>query len=144
MIELTQQLLVNYSLKTVLPLPASDLDFTWAKSLTFQIYVKQVNGAPTTATLTAKWQYLIPGTDTFAQFTQPRWIDYETTQITALLADGSNFPNPLANEVTAFPVGFQRTIRDFGYAARVVLTPAFTGGTSPSFSVSALLIAKGS
>lgn len=143
MIEMTQQLLANYSLKTELAIPASDLDFTWAKELTYQIYVKQLNGAPTAATLTAKWQIFIPATGTFAQYTAGVWIDIEAAQLNKLLVEGADYPSPLATEATTFPIAFQRTITHFGYAARVVLTPTFTGGTTPSFSISALLVAKG-
>jgi len=139
---MTQILLSEYSLTEELEIPNTDLDWSWAKELTFQIYVSALTGAPAAAKLEVSWELLIPNTTVYQQFASPVWVPAEAGQLVSLIADGSDFPSPLCTEVTSLPVVYQRTIKHFGYAARLKMTPTFTGGTTPGWTVSANLIAK--
>lgn len=136
-------LLSGNNIATNQPLPGNSVDLGYAEEVTFIIDVQAINGAPTTASLKAKFQFCLPHVEG-EQFVKERWFDLETVQVDNLIVDGADFPNPLADKTTTLPKTIQRTIKGFGYRTRVLLEPSFTGGTSPSFKITSVMIPKGS
>jgi hypothetical protein len=113
----------------------------FASEVTFIVDVQSLNGAPTAALLTATIQGVMPHT-TGNQYVTERVFNLGTAQAAALTVEGEDWPT-VASEASSYPVTVQRTYRAFGKDLRLVLTPAFTGGTTPSFTVSVVAHAKG-
>lgn len=126
------------------------MDFSWADSLTFILSVTAVTGAPTGGTLTAAFQLGNPHigdgqnqTQNYP-FSDPNYVALDTGQKTTLIADGEDWPSPVASYNSAVPVTVQRTIRNFGAMVNLQLNASsLTGGTNPKFVISAVLIQKG-
>jgi len=126
------------------------MDFSWADNLTFILTVTAATGAPTGGTLTAAFQLGNPHLGDAANQTQnfpfsdPNYVLLDTTQKTTLIADGEDWPNPIASYNSTFPVTVQRTIKNFGAMVNLQLNAStLTGGASPLFTISAVLIQKG-
>ncbi|MDB5420659.1 MAG: hypothetical protein JWR59_606 [Brevundimonas sp.] len=139
------------------PLILPEIEVGSGDILHLGILIEALNGAPTAATLAAKFQVcpieananvLNAETDTAAL----PWFDVAAADglCGPLLLDG-DFPSPLADQTyvrtasggtTVYPAGvkmFERRIRGgaLGRLIRCVLTPTFTGGTSPSWTITA-------
>lgn len=126
------------------------MDFSWADSLTYIVTVTAVTGSPAGGTLAAKFQLGNPHLGDAANNTlnypwsDPAYADLDTTQKTSLIADGEDWPSPVASWNSAVPVTVQRTIRNFGAMVNLQLDAStLAGGTTPKFTVSAVLIQKG-
>ncbi len=112
--------------------------------LSVSVMVESVSGAPTTASLAAKLQ-VAPieykgyswNTDSVSG-TQRPWIDVAVgdTYLGHLLIDGA-FPASLADQNITTPRIVTRRFKvpPLAQIVRVVLTPTFSGGTSPEFRV---------
>lgn len=114
----------------------------YASEVTFIVDVQALNGAPTSASLAAKVQGVMPHTTGYEMLNE-RLFDLDAAQAAALTADGQDWPAAVATEGSAFPVTIQRTYKGFGKDLRLVLTPSFSGGTSPAFVVSVVMHTKG-
>lgn len=131
----------SLSAETVYPGYRLDLGDT-AVEVTFIVDIQSLSGSPTTASLTAEVQAVMPHT-TGNEFLTERVFSLSDGQAAALAAEGSDWPSPLCDQDTTYPATVQRTYRGFGKDLRLVLTPAFTGGTSPAFVISVVAHAKG-
>lgn len=126
------------------------IDFSWADSLTYILTVTAVAGSPTGGTLTAAFQLGNPHIGDFGNstnnfpFSDPSYYVLDSAQKTTLIADGEDWPNPVASYNSSFPVSAQRTVRNFGAMCNLQLNASsLTGGSSPLFTISAVLIQKG-
>ena len=127
------------------------MDFSWADELTFILTVTGVSGSPSGGTLTAAFQLGNPhtgdggnGTNSAYQFSDPAYTSLDSAQISNLIAEGEDWPNPVCNYNSSFPVTVQRTISDFGAMVNLQLNASsLSGGTSPTFTISGVLIQKG-
>lgn len=121
---------------------SAEIEAMGAKEVQWAILVESITGAPTTASLAAKFQV---GAYEYGGYN----IDYEpnadvvTWQDVAaadgftghLLLDGA-WPAPLADQTLSTRRFVVRRLRlAFPGLVRVVMTPTFTGGTSPAFNV---------
>lgn len=113
-----------------------------ATEITFIIDVQAVTGSPTSGTITAKVQSVIPHT-TGNQYLTERLFDLDAVQKVNLTAEGEDWPNPICTDLSSFPITVQRTYFGFGHDLKLVLTPAFVGGTSPGFTYSVVQVVKG-
>lgn len=114
----------------------------WANEVTFVVDIQSLSGAPSTASLTASIQAVMPHT-TGNQYLNERVFALDATQLTNLTAEGEDWPNPVCTQASSFPVTVQRTYIGFGKDLRLTLTPSFTGGSSPAFVLSVLAHGKG-
>lgn len=127
------------------------MDFSWASGLAFILTVNGVNGSPTGGTLKAAFQLGNPhtgagsnGTNGVYQYSDPAYVALDAQQKYALIAEGEDWPSPVASYNSTFPVTVQRTIKDFGAMVNLQLDAStLTGGTNPTFTISASLIQKG-
>lgn len=127
------------------------MDFSWAKELTFILTVTAANGSPTGGSLTASFQLGNPhtgdgsnGTRTGYQYSDPAYVVLDSSQITNLIAESEDWPNPICNYDSSFPITIQRTLKNFGAMVNLQLdTSTLTGGTNPTFTISGVLIQKG-
>lgn len=112
------------------------------------VHVHHVIGSPTAASLACKWQ-IAPLHVTNAANTGPHsigseassamraWQDVQAADANVgwLLQDPGDWPATLAGNVVAAPFSIVRAIRvpPLSSFVRIVLTAAFTGGTTPYF-----------
>jgi hypothetical protein len=139
--------------------PANAMDFSSVEELTFQIALTGVTGTPTTWSLSAKFQLCMPHISG-NQYVVENWFDLQAEQASKLIVEGVGFyraahtpPTGGAAGVIAdntdtapspsAPLVVQRTIRYFGHAARVLLAPSFTGGSSPAITTTVVCVEKG-
>lgn len=128
-----------------------NVDFSWADELIWYITVDSIVGTPTSGTLTAKFQLGTPHTgNTQSTSTFPlsgsMLMDLEASQVTNLIVDGADWPNPVAafNTDVDPPITYKRSIRNFGSICNLQLDAStLSGGTNPAFRVSVVLIQKG-
>lgn len=110
------------------------------------ILVESITGGPSAASIAVKFQ-VSPiefngyNVNTGTSATESPWIDVAAahTGLGNLLVDG-DFPASLADQtVTAFQTACERRIRlgSMMRLVRAVITPAFTGGSSPGFRIAA-------
>jgi hypothetical protein len=138
--------------------PTNKPDWSWADEITFVLSLVAINGAPTTWSVGAKLQFLQPHTYNF-QFQRPVWFDVQPEQIDNCVVEKCGFyagahtapldgsfgviaDNTDTAPSAAAPITVQRTVKNFGQSARVVLNPTHTGGTSPRFGLSVTAILK--
>lgn len=138
--------------------PMNKVDWSWADEIAFVISIGAISGSPTTWSVGAKLQFLQPHTVNF-QFQQPRWFDLQPENIEHCIVEKCGFyagahdapldgsfgiiaDNTDTAPTAAVPITVQRTVKNFGQAARVVLNLAHTGGTTPKASVSITAIPK--
>lgn len=121
-----------------------------ATETVWKILVQSIDGAPTSAILTARFEAGI-GTS-FGNATPPAgvgvgvggqyyWTDLHPTwqildadQHAGLLPDG-DFPTQLANQTLAAPVLYIKRVVG-GFDHRLSINPFYSGGTSPAFQLS--------
>lgn len=126
------------------------MDFSWADELTFILTVLGTTGSPSGGTLTAGFllgnpntQDGLNGTGAY-QYSDPAYSAMDAQQKWALIAEGEDWPNPVAAYNSAFPVTVQRTVKNFGAMVDLVLSAStLAGGSSPAFTISGVLIQKG-
>ena len=127
------------------------MDFSWADEITVILTVNAVNGSPTGGSLTGQFLLGNPSTGdglnstpSTIQYADPAYTALDTQQLWTLIAEGEDWPNPIASYNMAAPVTVQRTIKDFGSMVDFVLSAStLTGGSSPTFTVSGVLIQRG-
>jgi hypothetical protein len=127
------------------------MDFSWADELTIILSILGTTGAPTGGTLTGAFLLGNPntmdggnGTNSTYQYSDPAYATLDSQQKWALIAEGEDWPNPICSYNSTFPVTVQRTIKDFGAMVDLVLSAStLTGGTTPTFTISGVLIQKG-
>jgi hypothetical protein len=126
--------------------------------ITFVISVGVITGSPSAWSVGAKLQFLQPHTTNF-QFQQPRWFDLQPEHINTCVVEKCGFyggthaapldggfgviaDNTDTAPSAASPITVQRTVRNFGACARVVLNMSHTGGSTPRAGVSVSAILK--
>ena len=126
------------------------MDFSWAEELVAIITVTAVNGSPTSGALKASFQLGQPhsgdglnGTNPGFQYSDPIYVPLDASQITNLIAEGEDWPNPICS-YNSSSATVQRTIRNFGSMVNLQLdASSLSGGTNPTFTISVTLIQKG-
>ena len=132
----------------------------WAvfDEITFVISVGTIFGAPTAWSVGAKLQFLQPHTYNY-QFQQPRWFDLQPEQVENCIVEKCGFyggahtapldgsfgviaDNTDTAPSAASPITVQRTVKNFGHSARVVLNLSHTGGSTPRAGISITAIPK--
>jgi len=138
--------------------PTNKPDWAWADEITFAITILAVSGAPTTWSVGAKLQFMQPHTYNF-QFQKPRHFDLQPEQVDTCVVEKCGFYTglhtaPLDGDfgiiadntdtppTVTTPIQVQRTVRNFGQAARVKLNLTHTGGTDPRVGMSITAILK--
>lgn len=119
------------------------IDYSWAQELAFIIDIQQTTGSPAAGTVTAKFQKRVPHKTGAIQFNNQRLVDLSAEEKVAWIVEG-DFPVTLADFSLASPVTYQRSVRNFGAGVNLALTVAgLSGGTSPGFQITAIVVAKG-
>jgi hypothetical protein len=144
----------NYGLNFPTNMPG----WAWADEITYVISVGPPFGTPTNWSVSAKLQFLQPNTVHY-QFVQPRWFDLQPEQIENCVVEkcgfyGGSHTAPLDGSfgliaddtdtlpTVAAPITVQRTVKNFGFLARVQFALTHTGGTSPIAGISLTAIPK--
>ena len=132
---------------TLLTCPANQPEWgVTCDELLFEITVLAVNGSPSAWSLGVKFQRWVPTTKGM-QYQYDSWVDLDAVALATDVkegvgwysgshADGGTGYGTIADNNDTLPITVKRTIGNFGLCARVVLLPSFTGGTSPSLSLS--------
>lgn len=116
-------------------------DWSWADELTFIVTVSAINGSPDGGNLVTRFQLGMPFVSG-NQFSTNRLFDLDSDQVSKLIVEGTQWPNIAYNAST--PQTIQRTIRNFGPRCNLRLdASSLTNGTSPTFTISAVVVAKG-
>lgn len=105
----------------------------------YRFVIEGITGSPTTASLTAKFQMAqrTTGGQTggagAVTDALPIWSDMNADTGRDLLPDG-DWPTLIADQTLASPLVIVRRVKG-GFSHRLAITPTFTGGTSPAFSM---------
>lgn len=138
--------------------PTNKPDWSWADEITFVISIGAIYGAPSAWSVGAKIQFLQPHTVNY-QFQQARWFDLQPENIENCVVEKCGFYGgahtaPLDGSfgvigdqsdtapTAAAPIAVQRTVKNFGQSARIVLNMSHTGGSSPRAGISITAIPK--
>ncbi|AZV00757.1 hypothetical protein SEA_KIKO_32 [Gordonia phage Kiko] len=127
----------------------ANTDVAWCDLLTVSIMIHGKSGSPTGGQLAAKWRLgerFAAVAD--AQYTSRIFTDLTPEQARGedSLTVGGDWPDILADYTIASgsPVLVQRSIRPLGSLATVILdASSLTGGTNPTFTISAAVTMKG-
>lgn len=125
----------------------------WAKELTFQIRISSsaITGAPTAWSLTGKFQKSFTDSSNYLD-TTPAWVDFDTYDVTNRIIGGQGWftgahaaptggaAGIVADQTDTLPIFAERTIIRPPSLCRLLLQPAFTGGTSPTLTVANVLV----
>lgn len=107
----------------------------WARYSEYQVVIGAVAGAPSTATVLAKFQIWVPNTTHASEEdTTGTWFDLAPDTDPGVFPDGEDWPIRLADETTAAAVRWTRRISTT-MPHRLAFTLAFTGGTAPTFPI---------
>lgn len=140
----TSVLLNSASVKAGVSLNLTEwISYAWADELTFIIDVQQTTGSPTAGQLLAKFQTRVPHKNGAIQYSTQRLVDLAPEDKAGMLVNG-DWPAVLADYAMGAPLTYQRTVRNFGPGLNLNLsTSALTGGTTPGFQTTVLVVAKG-
>lgn len=120
--------------------PQNPIEFGIYSRVTFQMYCSAVTGSPSDWTMTYKFQWAMEHT-TGAQFAAaPSWKDFSAADIATFVVGGADWA-PITT-ADANPRIQQRTLLRPPSLVRVIATPSYTGGTSPSNTVTGLAICE--
>lgn len=136
--------------------PAVETNWVGTEWIEFWFWLVQINGAPTAAKLTAKFQLGYPSIDG-NEWATPAWTDFDDNDVALRCLGGQAWGATDPVNGVAYPRATDKTpgvLHDsaisggntVGYGTRcrlvappgmvrIVLAPTFTGGTSPSYRI---------